>query len=161
MDGYLSKPIEPELLFAVVEARAETGAAPAAVLAHVLTPTFDEEALLTRVLATRGLMADVIAVFLEDCPLRLAAISDAVSRRDAEALRLAAHALKGAPRTCRRSGCSRRRGCSNGSRLNRTWRQPKRRFGNCPWKPETCWTCCGAARPSRNWRRSDANPDCR
>ncbi len=42
------------------------------------------------------LMTDVIRVFLEDLPVRLAAIKDAVTGRNAEALRAAAHALKGA-----------------------------------------------------------------
>jgi HPt (histidine-containing phosphotransfer) domain-containing protein len=42
-------------------------------------------------------MTDVIRVFLEDLPKRLGAINSAVTARDAEALRTAAHALKGAP----------------------------------------------------------------
>ena len=41
-------------------------------------------------------MTDVIRVFLEDLPVRLAAIRDAVTSRDADGLRAAAHALKGA-----------------------------------------------------------------
>ncbi len=41
------------------------------------------------------LMTDVLQVFLEDLPLRLAAIKDAVAGRKADALRAAAHALKG------------------------------------------------------------------
>ena len=41
-------------------------------------------------------MTEVIRVFLEDLPVRLAAIKDAVTSRNAVALRAAAHALKGA-----------------------------------------------------------------
>jgi HPt (histidine-containing phosphotransfer) domain-containing protein len=41
-------------------------------------------------------MADVIRVFLEDCPRRLAAIETAVTARDPEALNAATHSLKGA-----------------------------------------------------------------
>ena len=41
-------------------------------------------------------MTDVIRLFLEDLPVRLAAIKDAVTSRNADALRAAAHALKGA-----------------------------------------------------------------
>ena len=41
-------------------------------------------------------MTDVICVFLEDLPMRLAAIKSAVTGRNAEGLRTAAHALKGA-----------------------------------------------------------------
>jgi two-component system sensor histidine kinase/response regulator len=58
--------------------------------------TFDPEALGRRLSGNRALMGDVIRVFLEDLPLRMAAIHDAVSRRDASALGAAAHALKGA-----------------------------------------------------------------
>ncbi len=38
----------------------------------------------------------MIRLFLEDCPVRLAAISAAVDREDAEEIRATAHALKGA-----------------------------------------------------------------
>ncbi len=41
-------------------------------------------------------MTDVVRVFLDDLPGRLAAIHAAVTGRNAEALRAAAHALKGA-----------------------------------------------------------------
>ena len=92
MDGYLSKPIEPRMLFAVVEqdgdGHVQTGAA-----ANV---TFDRDALHQRLSGDQDLMTDVIRVFLEDLPVRLAAIKDAVTTRNANALREAAHALKGA-----------------------------------------------------------------
>ena len=42
------------------------------------------------------LAADVIQLFLEDCPARVAAIKAAVDAGDAERIRAAAHALKGA-----------------------------------------------------------------
>jgi two-component system sensor histidine kinase/response regulator len=97
MDGYLSKPINPQMLFAVVEqqhddnrpTRSADESAPAA------RRTFDPAALLNRLCGDVDLMTDVIAVFLEDCPARLAAIKDAVARRHAEDLRAEAHALKG------------------------------------------------------------------
>jgi HPt (histidine-containing phosphotransfer) domain-containing protein len=41
------------------------------------------------------LLAEVIAVYLRDTPARLAALHEAVARTDAEALRRAAHSLKG------------------------------------------------------------------
>ena len=92
MDGYLSKPIDPSMLFAVVEQHAGGGVRPAA----ARPMAFDEGALRRRLSGDRELMADVIGVFLEDLPLRLAAIKEAVTARNAEALRVAAHALKGA-----------------------------------------------------------------
>ena len=93
MDGYLSKPIDPAMLFAVVE-QDGSGAGVRAALAERVT--FDEGALLERVSGSHDLMTDVIRVFLEDLPMRLAAINEAVAGRNAEALRAAAHALKGA-----------------------------------------------------------------
>jgi signal transduction histidine kinase/CheY-like chemotaxis protein len=89
MDGYLSKPIDPKMLFAVVEQ--ELG------VSDLLEEpvTFDEGALLRRVDGDAGLMSDVIRLFLDDCPVRLAAIKDAVTRRHADDLHAAAHALKG------------------------------------------------------------------
>ena len=82
MDGYLSKPIEPRKLFAAVEQQ------PAAC-------PFDAAELLARLCGDTGLMADVIAAFLEDCPARLAAIERALAGSQAEELRAEAHALKG------------------------------------------------------------------
>ena len=93
MDGYLSKPIDPLMLFAVVEQDGDGGGVQTAVAGPV---TFDEDALRHRLSGDDELMTDVIRVFLEDLPVRLAAIKDAVTGRNAEALRAAAHALKGA-----------------------------------------------------------------
>jgi two-component system sensor histidine kinase/response regulator len=92
MDGYLSKPIDPPMLFAVVEQDGDGGDAQTAVAAPA---AFDEAALRHRLSGDQTLMTDVIRVFLEDLPARLAAIHEAVASRDAEALRAAAHALKG------------------------------------------------------------------
>jgi two-component system sensor histidine kinase/response regulator len=100
MDGFVSKPIEPHLLFAVVEGTADAVSAPPATATSPSSSedrtTFDAEALRHRLSGNRTLMAGVIRVFLEDLPLRMAAIHDAVTRRDADALGAAAHALKGA-----------------------------------------------------------------
>jgi len=93
MDGYLSKPIDPAMLFAVVEEGDGGGVQAAAITKPV---TFDEAALRERLSGDPELMTDVIRVFLEDLPMRLGAIRSAVTARDAEALRTAAHALKGA-----------------------------------------------------------------
>jgi two-component system sensor histidine kinase/response regulator len=93
MDGYLSKPIDPFLLFAVVEQNSGGGDAEPTVAD---ARTFDEDALRRRVCGDDELMTNVIRVFLKDLPVRLAAINDAVTGRNADALRVAAHALKGA-----------------------------------------------------------------
>jgi two-component system sensor histidine kinase/response regulator len=90
MDGYLSKPIDPEMLFAVVE-QDRTGLN----VARSPEPV-DRIAFLERLGGDEELMVDVIRLFLEDCPQRLADIKAAVDQRDAERLRTSAHALKGA-----------------------------------------------------------------
>jgi two-component system, sensor histidine kinase and response regulator len=92
MDGYLSKPFDPPMLFAAVE-QGDDHEVQRAIVELV---TFDEDALRQRLSGDDKLMADVIRVFVDDLPVRLAAIKDAVTARDAEALRDAAHALKGA-----------------------------------------------------------------
>jgi CheY-like chemotaxis protein len=93
MDGYLSKPIDPARLFAVVEGNGDGGGVPAVIAGPI---TFDEDALRHRLSGDDDLMTDVIRVFVEDLPVRLAAIGHAVNGRNADALRAAAHALKGA-----------------------------------------------------------------
>jgi len=93
MDGYLSKPIDPPMLFAVVEQEGDGGGVQPVIAKPV---AFDEDALRERLSGDHELMTDVIRVFLEDLPMRLGAIKSAVTARDAEALRTAAHALKGA-----------------------------------------------------------------
>jgi signal transduction histidine kinase/CheY-like chemotaxis protein len=93
MDGYLSKPIDPLLLYAVVEQHSGSGEVQTTVTD---AGTFDEDALRRRVCGDDELMTDVIRVFLDDLPVRLAAIHDAVTARNGDALCAAAHALKGA-----------------------------------------------------------------
>jgi HPt (histidine-containing phosphotransfer) domain-containing protein len=120
MDGYISKPIDPATLFAAVEhedgATAEaSNAAPAPVSLPV-----DREALMNRVGGDKQLFKEIVELFLLDCPIRLTAIQAAVARGDSEAVRLAAHAMKGsasnlsataltsAARTLERLGAERR-----------------------------------------------------
>ncbi|HUE85953.1 MAG TPA: response regulator [Vicinamibacterales bacterium] len=96
MDGYLSKPYAPETLFAVVEHSSHDNGAEPVLTASAGLAIFDANALMDRLSGDTALMSEVINLFLEDCPVRLAAIEDAIETRDPEALRRAAHALKGA-----------------------------------------------------------------
>jgi two-component system, sensor histidine kinase and response regulator len=94
MDGYLSKPVDPRTLFAAVElqpplVRNRSGPRMPAVAVIAV-----EE--MRRRLDDDELVADVIAMFLADCPARLAQIEAAVAARDREAIRTGAHAFKGA-----------------------------------------------------------------
>jgi CheY-like chemotaxis protein len=103
MDGYLSKPIDPALLYAALEHQANgvedqpTAIAPASTHSTpVAAVPIDRDSLMERLGGDEQLLIDVIRVFLDDCPARLAAIKAAVDSRDAERIRTSAHALKGA-----------------------------------------------------------------
>jgi len=96
MDGYLSKPIDPATLFAVVEQQGD-GERSATTVAGATT--FDEAALRGRVSGDEQLMTELIRLFLEDLPARLAAIDAAVTSGNAGELHKAAHALKGSAGT--------------------------------------------------------------
>jgi two-component system sensor histidine kinase/response regulator len=100
MDGYLSKPISPALLYAALEhqtlAIVPATAAASAPAAPAVTAAVDRDRLMERLGGDEELLIDVVRIFLDDCPVRLAAIKAAVDSRDAERIRTTAHALKGA-----------------------------------------------------------------
>jgi two-component system sensor histidine kinase/response regulator len=92
MDGYLPKPIEPRRLFDVVEQRGDGGGSRTTTAGPVV---FDEDRFRQRLFDDHELMTEVIAVFLDDLPRRLAEIEEALASRNAAALCAAAHRLKG------------------------------------------------------------------
>lgn len=95
MDGYLSKPIDPALLFATVE-QTESGAGGDAPALRSVSAAIDRDALLNRVGGDVELFAEIVRLFLADCPARVADIQAAVAAGDGDAIRLTCHALKGA-----------------------------------------------------------------
>ena len=95
MDGYLSKPIDPALLFATVE-QSEGAADAAAPATRSASAAIDREALMNRVGGDEELFTEIVRLFLADCPARVADIQAAVEAADTEAIRLTCHALKGA-----------------------------------------------------------------
>jgi PAS domain S-box-containing protein len=92
MDGYVTKPIDPKLLYSVVE----EGGEPIAADARPPSSAIDREAALELMGGDAQLLGDVMRLFLADCPSRLAAIEAAVAARDADRIRREAHGLKGA-----------------------------------------------------------------
>jgi CheY-like chemotaxis protein len=104
MDGYLSKPIDPAMLFATLEheatpksaSPAPKSASPSPAAEPIAHPAIDRGTMLDRLGGDPELFNEVIQLFLEDCPVRLAAIKAAVDAKDREQIRLTAHALKGA-----------------------------------------------------------------
>jgi two-component system, sensor histidine kinase and response regulator len=59
-------------------------------------PVFNAAAFKRQTGGDAHLRREIIGMFLEDCPVRVAAVRAAVERRDAPALVSAAHSLKGA-----------------------------------------------------------------
>jgi two-component system sensor histidine kinase/response regulator len=101
MDAYLPKPIAQQDLFDIVESRPSRGAAapgpaPAAPL--------DVGQMRDRLGDDDELIADIIRLFLEDYPIRLAAIEQAIELRDPDRIRSGAHALKGSASNLSASG---------------------------------------------------------
>jgi HPt (histidine-containing phosphotransfer) domain-containing protein len=94
MDAYLAKPIKTERLREMVARFAAAGGeeAPPAPSAPPATLT----AALRAVGDDRELLAELTALFVDDYPKRLMELHAAVAEADAERLRQAAHALKGA-----------------------------------------------------------------
>ena len=92
MDGYLSKPVNAEMLYAVVED--VSGTVAPAVQASVEPVQLDDRALRERLGGDEALFNEVIHAFLDDCPAHLAGVRVALTRRDTDALRAGAHALK-------------------------------------------------------------------
>jgi CheY-like chemotaxis protein len=88
MDGYLVKPIDPPTLFSMIE-----GSAPEN---DPSSSPIHRPSLLARMGGDHDLLRDVVQLFLDDCPQRLAAIRQAIDRCDPAGLRAEAHTLKGA-----------------------------------------------------------------
>jgi signal transduction histidine kinase/CheY-like chemotaxis protein len=93
MDDYISKPVTVQRLEAVLTRwRPQTALGPPeeATDGNVLAALRDLQGA-----GRPELLAELLAVYLRDTPPRLAALHEAVARADAEALRRAAHSLKG------------------------------------------------------------------
>jgi PAS domain S-box-containing protein len=101
MDGYVTKPLRPEDLFAALEGLA-AGKEEAAVPGEATPPTLavlNETVALKRVGGDRDLLRELAGLCLDECPKLMADVREAVARKDAAKLRLAAHTLKGSVAT--------------------------------------------------------------
>jgi DNA-binding response OmpR family regulator len=103
MDDYLSKPIDTPLLIATVEGMDDRGqsAAPKAakVTEHGSHTVFDEPAALHRTSGDKALLKELVALYRADAPVTMRQIARALASGNAEALRVAAHTLKGSVAT--------------------------------------------------------------
>ena len=107
MDDYLSKPIQPDKLAAVIERwmrrgagrEVEAGVGEAESAASVVATgpvVFDENALLVLLDGDRETAGEILAEYVADVPRQLGALRVALAGDDAEAARRHAHSLKGA-----------------------------------------------------------------
>jgi signal transduction histidine kinase/CheY-like chemotaxis protein len=96
MDEYLTKPLDSRRLCELVESLAE-GRVPAPAADSTGGAAIElSEQVLARVGGDRQLLAEISRLFVDDAPRHLEKIQQAIAARDADALRRAAHALKGA-----------------------------------------------------------------
>jgi signal transduction histidine kinase/CheY-like chemotaxis protein len=100
MDGYISKPVQSDLLYgtiqSVIEGRAPNTISPQPVSFE--TPRgkiIDFDKIAERLGGDMSLFQSAINLFEEDCPLLMARIRAAIEARDFMELSAAAHALKG------------------------------------------------------------------
>ena len=103
MDGYVSKPIDPHLLFAEIErciAHTEGKTGPVIhspdLREHDQCEHLDRPSLLERVEGDEELLVEMIHLFLEDAPRLMAAMRAALDHGDMPVLERSAHSMKGA-----------------------------------------------------------------
>ncbi|MEE8400041.1 MAG: ATP-binding protein, partial [Desulfobacterales bacterium] len=101
MDDYLSKPVEPETISEMIEKwivkrcsswEAET------VIPDIVAEQdiFDRAGLLDRLTGNEALADEILSEFMEDVPLKLSALREALDKHDASSVQREAHTLKGA-----------------------------------------------------------------
>src|ERR1043166_8359172 len=107
MDGYVAKPLDPQVLFDIIEsfapAPANTSVTPensqptASPVEPIPLPAgLDREAILSRVEGDSTLLKELVDIFLADAPRLLGEIRESIHQNDAHALGRTAHLLKGA-----------------------------------------------------------------
>lgn len=98
MDDYISKPIQPSELQAVLAASASAAVdvtpLPAQLTAEL--PPFDRALAIERLGGDASLFDEVAALFLDDTPRLIAELRTAIDVGDTAAVRRSAHGLKGA-----------------------------------------------------------------
>jgi PAS domain S-box-containing protein len=97
MDGYVSKPLQPDALYAAVEGpTAAPGAAPAPVAAPVEPVVLDDAVLREQFGNDPALLKEIAGIFVETCSTWQADLRSAAEALDAARLQRAAHTVKGA-----------------------------------------------------------------
>jgi PAS domain S-box-containing protein len=101
-DGYLSKPVRSDQLFALVDDlvtrsgdRSDVSGGPTVVRASD-REVFDRRVALQCTAGDEALLNELLGLFLDDCPRRLDEIRSAIRASDGKALRRAGHTISGA-----------------------------------------------------------------
>ena len=98
MDEYLSKPIRIQELVQVLDAvKSDTSTQPSQSPAIIPSPSglVDWDEALDIVNGNHELLKEIVQAFLDDTPRLISAAQQAIAEKNAEALALAAHSLKG------------------------------------------------------------------
>jgi CheY-like chemotaxis protein/HPt (histidine-containing phosphotransfer) domain-containing protein len=97
MDGYVSKPIRPVTLFAAIDELVNKNApeVPTPLETPADGPILDESALLALVSGNSELLNELVSLFLQDGPQRLAGMAKAIDSGDRHSVEREAHTLKG------------------------------------------------------------------
>ena len=100
MDGYLSKPIRPQELDAVLDSYTSSASTPTST-AQAAAPlasdsSIDVEELMERIDGDRTLLAELAEIFREEYPKQMRMAYEALAANDAAAVRKIGHSLKGA-----------------------------------------------------------------
>ena len=105
MDDYLTKPIQQkelaEMLAKWAQSRREPPPAQESGVDDAGRLIFDHQALLRQIDNNEELLEEIVATFLEDTPKRIHSLDEAISKKDAPAIRYQGHALKGTSGTMR------------------------------------------------------------
>jgi PAS domain S-box-containing protein len=100
MDGYVSKPLRSDALFAALEGLApDAGATADGPTAPPAGQALDPAAALRRVSGDEGLLKELAGLCLDECAKLTGEIRTAIAARDGPKLRMAAHTLKGSVAT--------------------------------------------------------------
>jgi CheY-like chemotaxis protein len=97
MDAYLSKPLQAQQLFQVIENMVPTAVRTPQVRgdAEPSATVFDQQVALARVKGDRELLQDIIGLFFAETPALMAALQESIACHDVQAIARAAHSLKG------------------------------------------------------------------
>jgi two-component system, sensor histidine kinase and response regulator len=101
MDAYLSKPLQAQQLFQLIDSLVPC-TVPMSEMERAGTPSgavFDQQATLACVKGDKAMLQEIVQLFFTETPKLVAAIREAITHGDSQALQRTAHSLKGTVRS--------------------------------------------------------------